>query len=105
MCSVSAQIVQTHCTPYRYMKTLPVRYSGRSGEWVYYVRGNKQCRRRYVRPKDPRTPAQLRVRAAFGAASRFWSHADLLSDQDRDTWEAAALPPMSGAAPMWFPGG
>src|SRR5512146_465634 len=72
------------------MKTLPVRYSGRSGEWVYYVRGKKQCRRRYVRPRDPRTPAQLRVRAAFGAASRFWSHTLELTEAQRDAWEAAA---------------
>ena len=72
------------------MKTQPVRFSGRSGQWVYYVRGNKQCRRRYVVPKAPRTPAQLRVRAAFGAASHYWSHTLEITDPQRDTWEAAA---------------
>ena len=31
--------------------------SGRRGEWVYYMRGNKQCRRRYVRPGTLELPA------------------------------------------------
>jgi hypothetical protein len=48
--------------------------SGHWGEWVYYLRGNKQCRRRYVVPKDPCTPNQLRCRAALAAASKAWSH-------------------------------
>ena len=38
--------------------------SGRWGDWVYYVRGGEQCCRRYLMPRDPRTPAQLRSRAA-----------------------------------------
>ena len=54
------------------------------------MRGRKQCRRRYVVPRDPRTPAQLRARAALAAASRFWSHSQQLTDQARDAWEAAA---------------
>ncbi len=72
------------------MKTIPVQFSGRSGDWVYYMRGRKQYRRRYVVPKDPRSPKQLRCRAAFGAASLLWSHSEQLSDQDRDHWIAAA---------------
>ena len=72
------------------MKTSTIQLSGRSGEWVYYMRGRKQCRRRYVLPRDPRSPAQLRARAALAAASRFWSHSPQLTDQERDTWEAAA---------------
>ena len=63
--------------------------SGRRGEWVYYMRGNKQCRRRYVRPRDPRTPAQLRVRQTFGAASKAWSGPGL-SPQERQDVRAAA---------------
>jgi hypothetical protein len=63
--------------------------SGRRGEWVYYMRGNKQCRRRYVRPRDPRTPAQLGVRQTFGAASKAWSSAGL-SPQERQDVRAAA---------------
>ena len=47
--------------------------SGRLGKWVYYMRNGKQCRRRYVKPRDTRTPEQLRLRAAFGAASHAYS--------------------------------
>ena len=49
--------------------TLPgVPKSGRFGGWVYYVVGGKQRRRRYIKPKDPRTPKQLASRAAFAGA-------------------------------------
>jgi hypothetical protein len=64
--------------------------SGRWGEWVFYMRGNKQCRRRYVVPRDPRTPSQLRCRAAFTAASKAWSHSPALTPEDRQAWIAAA---------------
>ncbi len=63
--------------------------SGRSGEWVYYMRGNKQCRRRYVRPRDPRTPAQLRVRKSFGAASKAWSSPGLSPEERKSVRDAA----------------
>jgi hypothetical protein len=63
--------------------------SGRWGDWVYYLRGNKQCRRRYVLPTDPRTPGQLRSRAAFGAASKAWSESCQLTEEDRRSWRAA----------------
>jgi hypothetical protein len=49
--------------------------SGRFGDWVYFVRYGKQLRRRYVKPRDPRTPKQLRVRTALGAASKAYSWA------------------------------
>ena len=63
--------------------------SGRRGGWVYCMRGNKQWCRRYVRPRDPRTPAQLRVRQTFGAASKTWSSPGL-SPQERQEVRAAA---------------
>ena len=48
--------------------------SGRCGDWVFYLLpGGKQCRRRWVRPKDLRTPAQVRNRARLAAASRKYS--------------------------------
>jgi hypothetical protein len=48
--------------------------SGRCGDWVFYLLpGGKQCRRRWVRPKDPLTPAQVRNRARLAAASRKYS--------------------------------
>jgi hypothetical protein len=60
--------------------------SGRWGQWVYYVRGVKQCRRRYVRPKDPRTPAQLRCRARLAAAAKAFSANGPLTPGDRREW-------------------
>jgi len=49
------------------------RKSGRCGDWVWYMRGAKQWRHLYVKPRDPRTPAQRYWRAKFGAASRKYS--------------------------------
>ncbi len=64
--------------------------SGRFGDYVYFVRNGKQFRRRYVVPTDRRTPGQLRTRATFGAAAKYWSHSDQLTDQERQAWETAA---------------
>ncbi len=64
--------------------------SGRFGDYVYFVRNAKQFRRRYVVPTDRRTPGQLRTRATFGAAAKYWSHSDQLSDPARQAWETAA---------------
>ena len=63
--------------------------SGRSGDWVYYVRDGKQCRRRYVVPKDPRTAKQLERRTAFGAVSHAYSHGPEVTQQDRRRLQAA----------------
>jgi hypothetical protein len=56
--------------------------SGRCGDWVWYLRANRQLRRLYVRPRDPRTPKQLHWRARFGAASTKYS--DSLTQAQRD---------------------
>jgi hypothetical protein len=61
--------------------------NGRCGDWVWYVRGGKQCRRPYARPKDPRAPAQLRSRARLSAASRKYSHS--LTDEQQAACIAA----------------
>ena len=62
--------------------------NGRCGDWVYYLLpGNKQCRRRWVRPKDPRTPAQRQNRARLAAASRNYSA--VLSHQEQGAFIAA----------------
>jgi hypothetical protein len=47
--------------------------SGRCGDWVWYLRGNRQCRRRWAKPNDPKTPGQLRSRARLAAASTEYS--------------------------------
>jgi len=44
------------------------------GDWIWFMRHGKQIRRLYVRPHDPRTPAQLRSRARLSAASRKYSY-------------------------------
>ena len=62
--------------------------NGRCGDWVYYLLpGNKQCRRRWVRPKDPRTPAQRQNRARLATASRKYS--TVLTEPARDACIAA----------------
>lgn len=55
--------------------------SGRCGDWVWYLRGTRQWRRLYVKPKDPCTPTQRRCRARFGAASMKYSRS--LNDAQR----------------------
>ena len=62
--------------------------SGRAGAYVYYMRKGRQCWRRYVVPKDPRTIAQRRSRAIFGSASKTWSADEFLTDEQRDAWYA-----------------
>ena len=64
--------------------------SGRFGGWIYYMRRNKQVRRPYVKPRDPRTPAQLRCRAAFAAATKAWSESRGMTQEDLEAWRVAA---------------
>ena len=71
------------------MKILDIPKSGRDGPWVYYMRGPNLCRRKYVRPKDPRTPRQLRARAALTAASKAWSCNPQLTEEHRREWRVA----------------
>jgi len=65
----------------------PAIKSGRCGDWVWYMRGNKQCRRRWTKPRDPRTPQQLHWRARLGAASQRYSQS--LTDEQQDACIAA----------------
>ncbi len=54
------------------------------------MRKGRQRWHRYVIPRDPRTPAQQRSRAVFGAASKTWSESKELTDDLRDAWHADA---------------
>jgi hypothetical protein len=54
---------------------------------VWYLRGNRQCRRRWAKPTDPKTPAQLRSRARLAAASTEYSTA--LTKEQRQACIAA----------------
>jgi len=64
--------------------------SGRCRGHVYWWQNRRLHWRRYVVPRDPRTPAQQRSRAAFGAASKAWSENQPLTQEQRDDWYAAA---------------
>jgi len=70
-------------------KNVDIPMSGRCDGWVYYVVRGKQRRRRYFVPNDPRTPAQLRCRAAFSAASREWSHNQDMTNEERQECRVA----------------
>lgn len=64
--------------------------SGRFGAFVYYWAYGRQCWHRLVLPKDPRSPAQQRSRAAFRAATKAWSKNVPLTDAQRNAWGAEA---------------
>jgi hypothetical protein len=61
--------------------------SGRCGDWVWYMRGGKQCRRLWGKPKDPQTRGQRYWRALLGAASKKYSQS--LTDEQQDACIAA----------------
>ncbi len=69
------------------MKTLTNPESGACGEYVAYVSPYGQCRRARICQKNNRTPAQQRMRAAFGYLARAWSAK--LTQQQRDRWNLA----------------
>jgi hypothetical protein len=56
--------------------------SGLCGDWIWYMRGSKQCRRHYARPKDPHTLAQAGSRGRLTAASRKYSESLTHKQQD-----------------------
>ena len=61
--------------------------SGRCGDWIWYLRGRKQPRRPYVRPKDPHTLAQMEYRGRLSAASSIYSQ--YLTEEERHACIAA----------------
>ena len=64
--------------------------SGRCRGYFYSWWKGKLRRRRYVVPRDPRTPAQRRSRGAVCKASKAWSENQPLTRAQRDAWYAAA---------------
>jgi hypothetical protein len=60
----------------------PVIKSGRCGDWVWYLFNGKQCRRRWFKPIDPKTAAQLRCRERLAAASKEYNEALTEAEQD-----------------------
>lgn len=69
------------------MKIIDVQQSGKLGTFITFRNRYGQFRRRYVVPKDPRSPAQLGVRSRFGRVSARWR---VLTDEQRAAWIAAA---------------
>ena len=69
------------------MRILDIPQSGKNGTMVSYRHRTGQFRRQYVRPRDPRTPAQLARRDAFAHAAQLW--ATLTQEQYR-RWKTAA---------------
>lgn len=69
------------------MKIYDVPQSGTTGTMVSYKTRYGQFRRKYVVPRDPRTPAQLDRRKAMGRARFLWS---TLTDDQRAAWKARA---------------
>ena len=61
--------------------------SGRLKNYVYYMRGGKLCRRRYVVPANVRTSARERARKDFGAMSQAWDL--VLTEEQRRAWTVA----------------
>jgi hypothetical protein len=74
------------------MKMLEIRKSGRDREYVYFMRGNKLCRQRYVVPTTRRTRATAHARGALGALAKAWRE---LTEEQRLAWIAAAAKVLS----------
>ena len=73
------------------MQLLDTPRKGKLGANVFYTdaSGERQfCRIRAI-PKDPQTPAQMKIRALMGYASAFWDRR--LDEPQREQWIAAAL--------------
>ncbi|MGO8927418.1 MAG: hypothetical protein ACLQU3_11080 [Limisphaerales bacterium] len=68
------------------MKILDIPQSGRQGTFVSVQTRYGQVRRRYAIPRDRRSPAQLRIRSAFGRVVSRWS---TLTEDQRGVWAAA----------------
>ncbi len=62
-------------------------WSGRCGDYVWFVRRGKQLRRVWVKPRDPRTGRQRICRARLGVVSAFYSVR--LTDAEQDAHTAA----------------
>ncbi len=69
------------------MRELTTPQSGKQGTSVSYKSRHGQIRRQHVKPKNPRTPAQMRIRSNLGRTSARWR---VLTDEQRAAWSRAA---------------
>ena len=71
------------------MKVIDTPRTGRIQNMVAYISPFGQCFRGYCVPRNPRSPAQSRMRAIFGSSSRGWGVK--LTELQRQHWVATAL--------------
>ena len=71
------------------MKVIDTPRTGKIGTQVAYASPFGQCVHAYVVPRNPQTPAQVRMRTIFGSSARAWSLS--LTDSQRELWALAAL--------------
>lgn len=54
------------------LSPLFISISGKVGNFVFYLRNNKQCVRTYAVPRNPDTASQRNVRSSFADAVKSW---------------------------------
>ena len=70
-----------------------LRPRGRIGDTVFYKRNGKFYSRQYVKPRNPRTPAQVAQRERFKRAHQAWKQ---LSEFEKAKYRARARYPGLG---------
>ena len=83
---VSADRPGDHATVTSNMKILDIPQSGKRGSYVSVRTRYGQVSRRYAVPTDRRSPAQLRIRSAFGRVVSRWRG---LTEDQRASWTPA----------------
>ena len=74
------------------MRALTVPETGKQGPTVAVLTRYGQVLRQYVKPKNPRSPAQLRIRSNLGRVAARWR---ALTPEQRRAWTLAASETMS----------
>lgn len=69
------------------MRALTVPQTGKQGTTVAVLTRYGQILRQYVKPKDPHSPAQMRIRSNLGRVSARWR---VLTPEQRQAWALAA---------------
>jgi hypothetical protein len=69
------------------MRALTVPQTGKQGPTVAVLTRYGQILRQYVKPKDPHSPAQMRIRSNLGRVSARWR---VLTPEQRQAWALAA---------------
>ena len=72
------------------MLTEPIGYgiTGKWGDTIYTSRNGTYYKKRYTKPRNPRTPKQTACRTLFGQAMKAWQR---LSQKEKRKWKQRAL--------------